>query len=98
MTQAKRAFTLISEEEAAPPAQDTAALAKANTEMLLLALRALSQRALTAISTLFSVMLVVSVWLLWARILSNPTDKQLLGACGYAVFCVVIDIVRRKMK
>jgi hypothetical protein len=88
-------FTLISE-EAAPPPETTDELAKANTRMLLLALSALGKRALTAITNLFTLGLVASAWWLWNRILPDPTVLQLVGVGSYAVFCLLIDIVRRR--
>jgi hypothetical protein len=97
---AQRSFQLISEEDApeptAPAAPDQSALTKVNTQMLVLALRALSQRTITAISAAFTLILVGSVWLLCARILADPTVLQLIAIGGYAAFCVIIDIVRRK--
>lgn len=98
---AKRGFQVIGEEEiAAPspqqPAAETAALAKLNTEMLLLALRALSQRAMTAITNLFTVALVGSAWMLWKQVLPDPSNRQLVAIAGYGLFCLLIDIVRRR--
>lgn len=95
MSGRKREFTLISEDPApAPEQQDIAA--KANTQMLLLALSAVSKRALTAITNLFTLGLVASAWWLWKSVLPDPSIQQLAAVAGYAVFCVVIDMVRRK--
>lgn len=95
MSAAKRGFQVISEEEAPAP-QDNTAATKLNTQMLLLALGALSQRAMTAITNLFTVALVASAWFLWHSILINPTTPQLVAVAGYALFCLAIDIVRRR--
>lgn len=91
-----RGFQVIGDEEVAPKPADTAALAKINTEMLLLALKALSQRALTAITNLFTVVLVASAWWLWTNVLPNPTTNQLIALGGYALFCLLIEMVRRR--
>jgi len=97
MSGAKRGFAVIGEQDAPePPAPDHAALTKLNTEMLLLSLKTLSQRALTAITNLFTLGLVASAWLLWNRILPDPSALQLIGVGGYAVFVLLIEIVRRK--
>jgi hypothetical protein len=32
------------------------------------------------------------------RILDDPTPNRLIGVGGYAVFCLLIDIVRRRAK
>jgi hypothetical protein len=94
-----RKFELISETDAPAPAASTeqSRLAALNTHMMLLALRALSQRALTAVSNLFTLGLVASVWWLISGTLPNPTPMQLTGIAGYAVFCVVVDVVRRRL-
>jgi hypothetical protein len=69
MSGTKKAFTLIGEEEATAPVADAAQahakLTALNTQALLLALRALSLRAVTAISNLMTIGLVASAWLLW---------------------------------
>lgn len=100
MSGKNRAFTLIGEQDVpdeAPTAPtNTAALTKLNTEMLMLALRALSNRAMTAVTNLFTIGLVVSAWMLWSRVLDNPTDRQLAALGGYAVFCIAVDVVRRR--
>ena len=94
---AKRAYTLIAEEKLPDPgAESPDALAKANAQMLMLSLSALSKRALTAITNLFTLALVASAWWLWNRILPDPTPLQLIGVGGYAAFCLLIDIVRRR--
>jgi hypothetical protein len=94
---AKKQFTLISEDPVdGPEPQEVSALAKANTQMLLLSLRALSKRALTAISNLFTLALVGSVWWVWTSILRDPTWQQLVAAGSYTAFCFLIDVVRRR--
>ena len=99
-----RGFAVIGEREApqpapaAPPASADADATKRNTEMLLLALRALSQRAVTAITNLFSLLLVLSVWVLALHVLDNPSTGQLIALAGYAVFVLAIDVVRRRSR
>lgn len=96
-----RNFQIISEEEVEEPAAQAvdknAAITAANTQLLLTALRALSQRAMTAITNLFSAGLVLLTWLLW-RGIPNPTTHQLIALGGFAVFCLLLDTVRRSRK
>jgi hypothetical protein len=102
MSGSKRQFTLIGEEDApapeTPPKQPLFTAANAN--ILLLSLRALSQRTALEIARLgsigFTAGLVVAVWLLVARVLPDPSELQLIGLAGFAVFCLLIDIVRRR--
>lgn len=98
---ARRTFELIddgpptaSAAQAAPaPAQDQAQAAR---QLLFTALRALSARAATAITNLFSLFLVGLVAALLWKILDNPTENRLIGVGGFAAFCLLIDIVRRR--
>ena len=90
---------LIGEEHVDPPApgpnqQD---VQEAHLRALLLtSLRALGQRAITAVTNLFSFGLVLSVWLLVSRVLDDPTPLRLYALGGYAGFCLAVDIVRRR--
>lgn len=104
MSGANRRFELIGDEpqaaEVAPPAD--AARVQAQTQaaqrLLFTALKALSQRAMTAITNAFSLVLVGLVWLLTARVLDDPTENKLIGVGGFAVFCLCLDIIRRRTK
>lgn len=102
MSQTNRKFELIDDTAPASPTAAPAAAgvdpAIAARQLLFTALRALSQRAQTAITNLFSLFLVGSVAVLLGRVLGEPTQNQLVGVGGYAVFCLLIDIVRRKTK
>lgn len=80
----------------APQSVVNDAVTKANAHAIVLALKALSQRALTAITDLFTLCLVGSAWWLWNRVLADPTVLQLVGVSSYAVFCLLIDIARRR--
>ena len=68
----------------------------AATQMLMLALKALSQRALVAASTLFTAAGLFSAWWLWSSVLPNPTTFQLVGLGGYAIFILALEWVRRR--
>jgi hypothetical protein len=63
---------------------------------LRIALTALSQRALVAISALFTLGTVGLTWWLWATVLPDPKPLQLAGLGGWAFFVVVIEWVRRR--
>jgi hypothetical protein len=79
----------------APPAAEP----NKSAALLALALRSLAARTLTAITNAFTLILVGSVWALLSQVLWNggePTNKQLIALAGYATFCLLIDIVRRK--
>lgn len=89
-------FQLVGEDEAAAPAKPAPAVEKQLTGLLLMSLRALSQRALVALSTLFTLALAASAFWLWGRILAAPSATQLVGVGMYAVFVLALEFVRRR--
>ena len=101
MSGSRPKITLIGEEDAPPPPPtEQAAVSSVNATLLLLSLRALSQRTVMELARLGSIAftgaLVFSVWLLAARVLPEPSPHQLIALAGYAVFCLLADIVRRR--
>lgn len=64
--------------------------------MLTLSLKALSQRALTAATDLFSLITVGAAFWLW-YLTPNPTDRQIISLSIYALFTLAANyLVRRK--
>lgn len=103
MSQTTRKFELIDDitPQAAPAAvtsEAESAQKKLGTQILTISLISLGKRFATALTNLFSLFLVGSVAVLLGRVLGEPTQNQLAGVGGYAVFCLLIDIVRRKTK
>lgn len=102
MSGPNRRFELIGEQPATPtPAEPSPSMfTAANANILLLSLRALSQRTAMEIARLgsiaFTAALVAAVWVLVARVLPEPTQPQLIALAGFAGFCLLIDIVRRR--
>lgn len=80
---------------AASPDKDQTQIAR---QLLFTALRALSQRTLTALTNGFSLILVGLAFILFGRTLDDPTPYKLGCVGGFAVFCLLIDIVRRRTK
>lgn len=64
--------------------------------MLMLAFKALSQRALIAASASFTLLMVASAFWLWMVTLPQPSVLQLVGLGGYALFVLAIEWVRRR--
>ena len=102
----KRTFELISDEAPAAPVlpqtaaspQQTMDQTHAARQLLFTALRALSQRTITAITNLFSLVLVTLVFILFGRILDDPSPYKLGAVGGFAVFCLALDFLRRRAK
>jgi hypothetical protein len=91
---------LIGEEPPAPVApqvsRETSRAQSALTGLLLTSLRALSQRAIVALSSLVDLAMIGSVFALCLMIIGNPTTPQLIGAAGYAVFILTAIFMRRR--
>jgi hypothetical protein len=64
------------------------------TEMLTIALTALSQRALTAVASLFSVALSASCFVLFYITLPQPSVQQLIGLGMYSLFILAVLGIR----
>jgi hypothetical protein len=94
---AGRGFTLVGEveDERPAPKTDTEA-AQRNTQLLLLSLRAVSQRAVTAVSHLFTLLVVAGTGALWWHVLPEPTVLQLVGLGMWALFVLAVEWIRRR--
>lgn len=84
-------FEVVGGSEADPPASSGVHIA-----MLTIALKALSQRALTAATDLFSLLTIASAFWLWWSI-PAPNDRQIVSLALYGLLILAINvIVRRK--
>jgi hypothetical protein len=81
------------DQETAPPSDHRAEFA---TNALTLALTALSQRALVALSSLFALFTVASVFWLGMAISADPTPYQIVTLAIYAAFVIVLNIIVRR--
>ena len=66
------------------------------TSLLILSLRALSQRAIVALASLVDLALLASVFVIALLIIRDPTVLQLVLAAGYAMFVTGALLVRRR--
>lgn len=64
---------------------------------LALGLKALSQRALTAVADLFMLLTVGSAWWLWASI-PDPHPTQIVALGIYAAFVLAANIIVRRFR
>lgn len=65
-------------------------------QMLDLLIKGFGQRALTLLSTLFTLLIAGSVFWAWMTVLPSPSTPQLIGVGGYAVFVLALEFVRRR--
>lgn len=95
---AARGFALVGEEEieAAAAPKNTAEVSQRNMQLLLLSLRVVSQRAVTAVSHLFTLLLCGSALLLWWTVLPQPSILQLIGLGMWGCLILAIEVVRRR--
>lgn len=81
------------EERAVPPSgQATNAL----TALLIMSLRALSARAVVALSNLFMAASAGSAWWLWYVTMPQPSVPQLVGLTLYAGFVLALNYMLRR--
>lgn len=66
------------------------------TEMLTIALKALSQRFVIALASLFSIALAGSVFALYWKVLPNPSVESLVGLGLYSIFIIGLHVVRMR--
>lgn len=75
----------------APPFHETLAF-----QALMLSLKVVGQRALVAVSHLFTAASVASVWALCYLVLHEPNTTQLVGIGLYATFVLAVELIRRR--
>lgn len=95
-------FTLVQEndEQPAPTAPQAPQQPRAHQlaiDMLQIALRALSQRFVIALASLFTLLTVGSAFYLWL-LTPDPTEKQIVSLTIYSVFIVVINYLNMRRK
>lgn len=74
-----------------PPQQVAPSVQNAATSILLLSLRALSQRTIVALGNLFVLLTAASAWLLWRDTLPQPSIPQLVGLALYGALILALD-------
>lgn len=91
-----RPFERVDDPEPAPVAPQQSILNPVAIQMMSMALTALSQRALIALSSCFTLLTVGSCFWLW-YLTPEPTDRQIVSLTIYGAFVLAINlIVRRK--
>ena len=95
---AARSFQTISEVETEAESPGTVEKKDSSiaAQALVMILTGLSQKALIAISNLFTMVALFSAWWLWHGVLVSPTLLQLVGIGLYATFILILEVVRRK--
>lgn len=95
-------FKLV-DDQAVPDAADLQARQQRATQQeqqatraLMLALAALGQRFVIALSNWFTAGTIAAAWWLWYSVLPTPTILQLVGCGMFAVFILAIEVIRRK--
>ena len=88
MDEPRRAFEVVRDDEPAP--------SKAAAGLLVIALKALSARAIAAVTDLFTLLTVASAFWVWCSVL-DPNVLQIVHHSIYGVFVLTANwIVRRR--
>ena len=82
-------------EPEAPPPRHQGEM-NALMSMLMMSLKALSQRAVVALGNLFMAATAASAWWLWYVTMPNPTVPQLVGLSLYAAFILALNYMLRR--
>jgi hypothetical protein len=69
---------------------------QAATNVLMMALRALSQRAVIALMNLFCLITALSAFYLWLVTMPSPSILQLVGLALYGILIVGLNILVRR--
>jgi hypothetical protein len=64
--------------------------------LLLVTLKALSQRALVALASLVDLALIASAFVLWLNVMGEPSVLQLIGVGMYAAFILTALYTRHR--
>lgn len=87
-------FRIVGDDETKQPKTDR--LQNAGMQALMLGLGALSQRALAALSSLFTLVTIASAFWLW-YVTPEPSPYQLIKLAMYGLLVLAINwVVRRK--
>lgn len=89
-------FEVVRDEPAATEAPRAAPDNSAAVTALTLALAKLGQRFVIALSNLFCLITVVTVFWLGLSIIHEPTTPQLIGLGMYALFILAINLIVRR--
>lgn len=65
-------------------------------QMMAVLTKELSKKALVAISNCFTALSLGTAFWLWLSVLPDPSQNQLAGLAGYAVFVLLLEYVRRR--
>jgi hypothetical protein len=91
---AERKFELVQDED---PAESPSPPNDHATDLLFLSLQALSKRTVIALSNLFCLLTVGSVFVLFYSIIPSPNTFQIVSTTIYAVFVLAANAIVRKM-
>lgn len=96
MAQTNPGFEVVGGTETETPKAPQADPNQIAITMIMLGIKALSQRALTAATDLFTLITVGGAWVLW-YLIPNPSYQQIVHNSIFAVFILAANyIVRRK--
>ncbi len=76
--------------------QPTASRETALGSLLMMSLKALSQRALVALASLVDLALIASAFVIWRSVMGEPSVLQLVGVGMYAAFILTALYTRHR--
>ena len=88
-------FSIVDDESEQTPKSPV--IEQASLQALSLALQALSQRFVVALSRLFVLAATASAFMLWWRVMPEPSVLQLSGLALYAIFVLAASFIARRL-
>jgi hypothetical protein len=82
--------------ETPAPEEKPSVVSHALTSMFLLTMKTLSQKTVIALASLTDLLMIASAFVLWVRILDQPTALQLGGVGMYGIFILITVFVRNR--
>ncbi|HEV2225067.1 MAG TPA: hypothetical protein VGR84_18895 [Candidatus Acidoferrales bacterium] len=78
------------------PQQQTEAQQKAAASMLMIALKALSQRFVVSVASLVDLVLFGAAFAIWWQIMRGPSQLQIIAASLFSMFSLAVIWMRRR--
>lgn len=92
-------LTAVPDSEASSEIAPSPAVSSSSSALVglfLLTLKTLSQKTIVSLVALADLLIIASGFVVWIRIMAQPTELQLLGAGMYGVFCLAAVFLRNR--
>jgi len=89
-------LTPVPDSEVADPISEPPPPTRQVQTLLYLTLKTLSKKTLIALSACADLLMVSSAFIMWLKVMAEPTDLQLVGLGGYGGFILIAVWMRNR--